>query len=72
MRSAPGAGVFSVGDVRDGSVKRVASTVGEGSMAVKFVHEVLAEQDSFSRRVQVNAWNFGVCLRNAYKVLAPV
>jgi len=41
-------------------------------MAVKFVHEVLAEQDSFSRRVQVNAWNFGVCLRNAYKVLAPV
>ncbi len=36
-------GIFAVGDVRSGSVKRVASGVGEGSMAVKFVHEVLAE-----------------------------
>ncbi len=35
-------GVFAVGDVRSGSVKRVASAVGEGSMAVKFVHEFLA------------------------------
>jgi len=35
-------GVFAVGDVRSGSVKRVASAVGEGSMAVKFVHEVFA------------------------------
>ena len=31
-------GVFSVGDVRSGSVKRVASAVGEGAMAVSFVH----------------------------------
>ncbi|HSU16307.1 FAD-dependent oxidoreductase [Longimicrobium sp.] len=31
-------GVFAVGDVRSGSVKRVASAVGEGSMAVSFVH----------------------------------
>jgi thioredoxin reductase (NADPH) len=36
-------GVFSVGDIRSGSVKRVASAVGEGSMAVQFVHKVLAE-----------------------------
>jgi len=31
-------GVFAVGDVRSGSVKRVASSVGEGAMAVTFVH----------------------------------
>jgi thioredoxin reductase (NADPH) len=36
------AGVFAVGDVRSGSVKRVASAVGEGSMAVRLVHEHLA------------------------------
>jgi thioredoxin reductase (NADPH) len=37
------AGVFAVGDVRVGSVKRVASAVGEGSMVVRFVHEYLEE-----------------------------
>jgi thioredoxin reductase (NADPH) len=36
------AGVFAAGDVRSGSVKRVASAVGEGSMAVQFVHRHLA------------------------------
>ena len=36
-------GVFAVGDVRSGSLKRVAAAVGEGSMAVQFVHKVLAE-----------------------------
>ena len=36
-------GVFAVGDVRGGSVKRVASAVGEGSIAVAFVHRALAE-----------------------------
>src|SRR5712671_814310 len=36
-------GVFAVGDVRCGSVKRVASAVGEGSIAVSFVHRALAE-----------------------------
>jgi thioredoxin reductase (NADPH) len=36
-------GVFAAGDVRSGSVKRVASAVGEGSMAVQFVHERLKE-----------------------------
>jgi thioredoxin reductase (NADPH) len=35
------AGVFAAGDVRSGSVKRVASAVGEGAMAVQFVHERL-------------------------------
>jgi thioredoxin reductase (NADPH) len=36
-------GIFAVGDVRSGSVKRVASAVGEGSIAVRFVHEHLAK-----------------------------
>jgi thioredoxin reductase (NADPH) len=36
-------GVFAVGDVRSGNIKRVASAVGEGSIAVSFVHQVLSE-----------------------------
>jgi thioredoxin reductase (NADPH) len=36
-------GVFAAGDVRSGSVKRVASAVGEGAMAIQFVHEYLKE-----------------------------
>jgi thioredoxin reductase (NADPH) len=36
------AGIFAVGDVRHGSIKRVASGVGEGSMAIAFVHQYLA------------------------------
>jgi thioredoxin reductase (NADPH) len=36
-------GVFAVGDVRGGNIKRVASAVGEGSIAVAFVHRVLSE-----------------------------
>jgi thioredoxin reductase (NADPH) len=36
-------GVFAAGDVRSGSIKRVASAVGEGAMAVQFVHEFLRE-----------------------------
>lgn len=39
--SAPG--VFVAGDVRQGSIKRVASAVGEGSIVVQFVHRYLAE-----------------------------
>jgi thioredoxin reductase (NADPH) len=35
-------GVFAVGDVRHGSVKRVASSVGEGAIAVQFIHRYLA------------------------------
>jgi thioredoxin reductase (NADPH) len=36
-------GVFAVGDVRYGSIKRVASGVGEGSVAVQFVHKYLSK-----------------------------
>ena len=36
-------GVFAVVDVRGGNIKRVASAVGEGSIAVSFVHQVLHE-----------------------------
>jgi thioredoxin reductase (NADPH) len=36
-------GIFAVGDVRGGSIKRVASAVGEGSTAISFVHKVLQE-----------------------------
>ncbi len=35
-------GVFAAGDVRAGAMNRVASAVGEGSVAVRFVHEYLA------------------------------
>jgi len=36
-------GIFAAGDVRSGSIKRVASAVGEGSTAISFVHNVLHE-----------------------------
>jgi thioredoxin reductase (NADPH) len=36
-------GVFAVGDVRSGNVKRVASAVGEGSIAIALVHQVLRQ-----------------------------
>jgi len=36
-------GIFAAGDVRAGAMNRVASAVGEGAMAIKFVHEYLAE-----------------------------
>ncbi|MCB9245609.1 MAG: FAD-dependent oxidoreductase [Flavobacteriales bacterium] len=36
-------GIFAAGDVRAGAMNRVASAVGEGSMAIKFVHQYLAE-----------------------------
>jgi thioredoxin reductase (NADPH) len=36
-------GVFAIGDVRGSSIKRVASAVGEGSIAISFVHQVLQE-----------------------------
>jgi thioredoxin reductase (NADPH) len=38
--------MLAVGDVRSGSVKRVASAVGEGAMAVRLVHEHLAGRGS--------------------------
>jgi thioredoxin reductase (NADPH) len=37
-------GVFAAGDVRSGSIKRVASAVGEGAMAVRMVHERLGDR----------------------------
>jgi thioredoxin reductase (NADPH) len=42
-------GVFVAGDVRHGSIKRVASAVGEGAMAVALVHQYLAD-DARRRR----------------------
>jgi thioredoxin reductase (NADPH) len=36
-------GIFACGDVRSGPVKRVAAAVGEGSMAIAFVHQYLRE-----------------------------
>jgi thioredoxin reductase (NADPH) len=36
-------GIFAVGDVRSGNVKRVASAVGEGSIAISLVHQVLRQ-----------------------------
>src|SRR4029453_7437426 len=42
--SVPGA--FACGDVRSGPVKRVASAVGEGSMAIAFVHQYLKDADA--------------------------
>lgn len=40
-------GLFAVGDIRHGSVKRVASAVGEGSMAVSQIHQFLGQNESF-------------------------
>jgi thioredoxin reductase (NADPH) len=44
-------GVFAAGDARHGSVKRVASAVGEGSMAIQFMHG-LFEAHGFERTGQ--------------------
>jgi thioredoxin reductase (NADPH) len=41
-------GVFAVGDVRSGSVKRVASAVGEGAVVVRLVHQYMARSGSLS------------------------
>ncbi len=42
-------GIFACGDVRCSSVKRVASGVGEGSMAIAFVHQYLAQLEPSAR-----------------------
>jgi thioredoxin reductase (NADPH) len=42
-------GIFACGDVRLGPVKRVAAAVGEGSMAIAFVHQYLRQQDTGAR-----------------------
>jgi thioredoxin reductase (NADPH) len=49
-------GIFAVGDTRAGSIKRVASAVGEGSMAVHLVHRYLserAERDASTQQAQI-------------------
>ena len=46
-------GVYAVGDVRAGSVKRVASAVGEGSIAVQYIHEYLEMVERMEQREQV-------------------
>ena len=43
-------GVSAVGDVRSGSVKRVASAVGEGAIAVRQVHDFLGAADDADKR----------------------
>jgi thioredoxin reductase (NADPH) len=42
-------GVFAVGDVREGSAMRVASAVGEGSVVIRQVHELLETKERASR-----------------------
>lgn len=42
-------GVFAAGDVRHGSMNRVASAVGEGSIAIRLVHELVAAEELQSR-----------------------
>jgi thioredoxin reductase (NADPH) len=49
-------GVFAAGDVRAGNVKRVASSVGEGLIAISFVHQLLREYLPFlDARDQISA-----------------
>ena len=42
-------GIFAAGDIRAGSVKRVAAGVGEGSMAIAFVHQFMREREAESK-----------------------
>ncbi len=48
-------GVFAVGDVRSGSVKRVASAVGEGAMSIHFVHRHLGRTAAHQQHRQLTA-----------------
>ncbi len=48
-------GIFACGDVRSAPVKRVAAAVGEGSMAIAFVHQYLREAETPDERRQVPA-----------------
>lgn len=48
-------GVFAAGDVRAGSIKRIASAVGEGSICVQFVHRVLREFSEVGNRPAIVA-----------------
>ena len=44
-------GIFAVGDVRHGSIKRVASGVGEGSMAIAFIHQYFSERQAAAQKI---------------------
>jgi thioredoxin reductase (NADPH) len=44
-------GIFAVGDVRHGSIKRVASGVGEGSMAIAFIHQYFSERPAATTEI---------------------
>jgi thioredoxin reductase (NADPH) len=48
-------GIFAVGDTRAGSIKRVASAVGEGAMAVHLVHRFLAESTTLRNAAEITA-----------------
>ncbi|HEY4009314.1 MAG TPA: hypothetical protein VGM11_04115, partial [Acidobacteriaceae bacterium] len=48
-------GLFCVGDVRHSSIKRVSSGVGEGSMAIAFIHQYLARQGDTAQLPLVSA-----------------
>ncbi len=45
-------GMFAAGDVRSGSVKRVAAAAGEGAMAVQFIHRYLADKEGSNDRTR--------------------
>ena len=60
-------GVFAAGDVRHGSIKRVASGVGEGSMAIAFVHQFLALSGATSRDSRNLAGSQGAAETNAFQ-----
>lgn len=48
-------GIFAAGDIRHGSIKRVASSVGEGSMSIAFIHQFLRPSAEISSPPQVQA-----------------
>jgi thioredoxin reductase (NADPH) len=52
-------GVFAAGDVRHGAVKRVASAVGEGAIAVQLMHEYLAEGEAAEETTPLRATSRG-------------
>ena len=51
-------GVFIIGDARHGSIKRIASAVGEGAMAVQLVHRYLAAQPAMEVAPQIRGSRF--------------
>jgi thioredoxin reductase (NADPH) len=48
-------GIFAVGDVRHGSIKRVASGVGEGSMAIAFIHQYFSERQAATTEIDLRS-----------------